>query len=175
MLVIEQLILPHSQRGAHPDIVLQHVKGIPATIEFDADTEQGELERNGGPHAGSIAADRDVPIFHAPHDAADTANGAFPLTFGLVIHGLADGLALGVSSLPTAPGGSLKLSFIIFLALLVHKGQRAAPSQGLVNLLTSLSHNSAHVLCTDYVLTIDLSFPLKVQKASGSLQCLNPS
>ena len=129
MLVIEQLILPHP-RGTHPDLVLLNLKGTSGTVEFDADAEQGILEPNGGPRAGSIAPG--VLISNAPHDGADSdmTKGAFPLTFGLVIHGLADGLALGVSSLPTSPVGASKLSFIVFLALLVHKGQRTALRQG---------------------------------------------
>jgi len=47
---------------------------------------------------------------------------AIPLTLGLVIHSLADGLALGASSLPKAGGqGGTQLSFVVFLALIVHK------------------------------------------------------
>ena len=40
-------------------------------------------------------------------------------TLGLVIHGAADGIALGASSL--SESGSL--GFIVFLAVLVHKGE----------------------------------------------------
>jgi len=40
-------------------------------------------------------------------------------TLGLVIHGAADGIALGASSL--SDNGSL--GFIVFLAVLVHKGE----------------------------------------------------
>lgn len=123
MLVIEQLILPHAH-ATHPELALQSVKGSTTTIEFDADAEQGDLEHNGSPSTESIPAG--IPTHNAPHDGVDTANGAFPLTFGLVIHGLADGLALGVSSLPTDTlGAGSKLSFIVFLALLIHKGQTA--------------------------------------------------
>lgn len=39
-------------------------------------------------------------------------------TLGLVIHGLADGIALGASSL----SGHAELGLIVFLAVLVHKG-----------------------------------------------------
>jgi zinc transporter 9 len=40
-------------------------------------------------------------------------------TLGMVIHGAADGIALGASSL----SGSGSLGLIIFLAVLVHKGE----------------------------------------------------
>jgi zinc transporter 9 len=40
-------------------------------------------------------------------------------TLGLVIHGAADGIALGASSL----SGRGSLSLVIFLAVLVHKGE----------------------------------------------------
>lgn len=40
-------------------------------------------------------------------------------TLGLVIHGAADGIALGASSL----SGKGNLSLIVFIAVLVHKGE----------------------------------------------------
>lgn len=39
-------------------------------------------------------------------------------TLGLVIHGAADGIALGASSLT----GNAKLGMVVFLAVIVHKG-----------------------------------------------------
>jgi zinc transporter 9 len=42
-------------------------------------------------------------------------------TLGLVIHGAADGIALGASSL----SGKGKLGLIVFIAVLVHKGECA--------------------------------------------------
>lgn len=41
-------------------------------------------------------------------------------TLGLVIHGAADGIALGASSL----SGRGSLGLVVFLAVLVHKGKR---------------------------------------------------
>jgi zinc transporter ZupT len=40
-------------------------------------------------------------------------------TLGLVIHAMADGIALGASSLSTSGG----LGFVVFLAVIVHKGE----------------------------------------------------
>jgi zinc transporter 9 len=131
MLILEQLILPQSHQ-IHGDLALHNVKGISdnhyprSTVEFDADAELGDPEGDQVPRAGYLQADVSVPS--TPHDGGvdASAKAAFPLTFGLVIHGLADGLALGVSSLSTkgavegAAGSGL--SFVVFLALLVHKG-----------------------------------------------------
>lgn len=126
MLVIEQVILPHS-RVRHDDLALDNVKGsTTTTIEFDADAELGNLEHDGGPHTGYQI------LTPAPHDVADAAGTAFPLTFGLVVHGLADGLALGVSSLSTdTSGGDSRLPIVVFLALLIHKGQKVFSKLGL--------------------------------------------
>lgn len=55
-------------------------------------------------------------------------------TLGLVIHGAADGIALGASSLAS---GSRSLSLIIFLAVLVHKGMFSLPEEKETELFTN--------------------------------------
>ena len=63
---------------------------------------------------------------------------ANPITLGLVIHSLADGLALGASSSSTAGGGirDNPLMFIVFFALLIHKAPTSlALSSALLPLL----------------------------------------
>lgn len=125
MLVIEQVILPHS-RASHGDLILQNVKGSVPILEFDADAEIGGQDEGPRGTGYQHTPHTDSPIPNASHDEGDATGGAIPLTFGLVVHGLADGLALGVSSLPTntlTNAGGSKLRFIVFLALLVHKGQ----------------------------------------------------
>lgn len=54
---------------------------------------------------------------------------AFPLTLGLIIHSLTDGLALGASALTNSneredkdASSNAQLSVVVFVALLVHKG-----------------------------------------------------
>lgn len=59
-------------------------------------------------------------------------------TLGLVIHGAADGIALGASSL----SGRAELGLIVFLAVLVHKGPAAL---GLTTTLLSLHLTPAQV------------------------------
>ena len=57
------------------------------------------------------------PLRHA--EAGSSGRRVYPLSLGLIIHGLVDGYALGVSA---SNAHSLNLSFIVFLAIIVHKG-----------------------------------------------------
>ncbi|KAL1744425.1 ZIP zinc transporter-domain-containing protein [Schizophyllum fasciatum] len=92
MLAAEQLL--HAHAPAAP------------RIEFDA--ELGELEG-----AGAGARRADAPGEHAQR--------AVPLTMGLAVHALADGLALGAAARDDEGG----LGWVVFLALLVHKAPTA--------------------------------------------------
>ena len=54
---------------------------------------------------------------------ANKKSKALPMTLGLVIHSLADGLALGAAASSSDDGGnSTELSIVVFLALIIHKG-----------------------------------------------------
>lgn len=138
MLVIEQL-LPASAHHQSP-IQLGHNHARTTLFEED-DIEQLELgpapgdqypdptaEPDPAPRAsmnrrsGSIDS---IPIKRGPKPVDDSnANGkakdANPgaITLGLVIHSIADGLALGAS----ARSGQNALEAIVFLAIIVHKG-----------------------------------------------------
>ncbi|KAF8423622.1 putative ZIP metal ion transporter [Tirmania nivea] len=59
------------------------------------------------------------PTLHStqPSTTSSPSSSSFSTTLGLVIHSLADGIALGASS----TSSNLSLSFIIFLAILLHK------------------------------------------------------
>jgi len=125
MLVVEQLFSPHSHSHDH-DISLHGINvkesSPPSVVEFDA--ELGELghEQNGNRPEGYI------PSNGSSITGLETSGGnAYPLTFGLIVHGLADGLALGLSSMLAAgrEDDSSNLSFIVFLALLIHKSPTA--------------------------------------------------
>ncbi|KAG5637361.1 hypothetical protein H0H81_004825 [Sphagnurus paluster] len=162
MLIIEQLVSPHSHSHAHahaqPDTLVLHVvKGDSNTkssdVEFDA--ELGDIEREEGTDRAGYMQ-RDAPVPTLVHDSAAAPNRAFPLTFGLVIHGLADGLALGASSLnKDQSGGSSSLSLIVFLALIIHK----APTS--LALTTSLLATSLpRIKCKQYLLVFASSTPV---------------
>ncbi|PCH39959.1 Zinc/iron permease [Wolfiporia cocos MD-104 SS10] len=142
MLIVEQLLSPH----AHDDHPLNLPSSPPhapkpdepvSSVEFDV--ELGELER-----AEGIEIVHDVnrnplrsPAFRPPLQPAEAGSKtrAYPLTLGLVLHALADGLALGSSALsgartdPTGPSLDSALpsglSFVVFLALVIHKAPTA--------------------------------------------------
>lgn len=166
MLVIEQLVSP----GAHShsfsdDLHLHTVKEVEhnnsSEVEFDA--ELGDLEREQGtgrPGYRQVA----VP---APEDHRAARARAYPLTFGLVVHGLADGLALGVSSLSNIePGGSSNLSFIVFLALIIHKGTVLSTKYIHVVLTINVSTN---VIGSDHFSPCNHASPGRMQKAPCDL------
>jgi zinc transporter 9 len=101
-----------------------HSPSLPSTnsphIHFDVDL--GELEREQGlGHAGYIrTSDASTSDRPAKMDGeGKRPERAYPLTLGLVIHGLADGLALGVSALSHTESD---LSLVVFFALIIHKG-----------------------------------------------------
>lgn len=125
MLVIEQLVSPHSHSHALNDLPLHSTEPRqskrPAELEFD--TELGDLEHVHEPSGTSRPGFREVDSTLSLESPADRQR-AFPLTFGLTIHALSDGLALGVSSLAEAKvGEASSLSIIVFLALIIHKGE----------------------------------------------------
>ncbi|KAK0449234.1 Zinc/iron permease [Armillaria borealis] len=115
MLVVEQFVSPHSHSAPDVPAIPLHNHDT-SSVEFDA--ELGELERQEG-----ISRPDYVQVDGNPRSAVviGAKARAYPLTFGLVIHSLADGLALGVSLFPSNADDSSRLSLIVFLAIMVHK------------------------------------------------------
>jgi zinc transporter 9 len=112
MFLVEQF----TSHLVHSDTpLLPSVKS--ADIHFDVDLSELEREEGLG-HARHIRT-ADASDSNRPDGDSRKLERAYPLTLGLVTHGLADGLALGVSAL--SPAGS-DLSLVVFLALLIHKG-----------------------------------------------------
>jgi zinc transporter 9 len=113
MLLIEQFT-SHS----HPIPPISLNSAGPLDVHFDVDL--GELERQEGlVHAGSIRNQDRSSRAVDEETSLRRPEKAYPLTLGLVMHGLADGLALGVSALGDA---ETDLSLVVFLALIIHKG-----------------------------------------------------
>jgi solute carrier family 39 (zinc transporter), member 9 len=83
--------------------------------EFEVEIGDLENEGNSSPLRQSSAGHREVRCDNSQ------MHHAYPLTIGLVIHGLADGFALGVSTL--SPVNSSELSLVVFFALAIHKGE----------------------------------------------------
>jgi len=120
MLIMEQLISPNSHSHSLDNVPFPAQKGLdgPSSIEFDA--ELGDLNQAG--HAADHTAVSFSPI---PLDSNSDRDRAFPLLLGLAIHGSADGLALGMANLEnTLTSKSGTVSFVVFLALIIHKGMR---------------------------------------------------
>ncbi|CDO70839.1 hypothetical protein BN946_scf184801.g32 [Trametes cinnabarina] len=126
MLIVEQTVSDHPE--PYPIEASQPPKPSEeeSTVEFDV--ELGELERAEG--ISPAGPSRPHP---PPHEVVETRARALPLTLGLVVHALADGLALGSASLsdgasePSTSGSvhPTGLSVVVFLALVVHKAPTA--------------------------------------------------
>lgn len=123
MLLVEQLgIGGHSHHGSdsgRASYTKVKNSAVPdADVEFDAELQQFQE----GP---STRASPPTIVMDGPEPGSGRGR-ALPLTFGLVVHGLADGFALGVSSLaPHKDSEKNALPIIVFLALILHKAPTA--------------------------------------------------
>jgi zinc transporter 9 len=144
MLIVEQFVGSHSHSSTNgPESVALHARKSTDDVEFDADVE---------------ALD-DPPVQPRPREShsdseASARKRAYPLTLGLCMHGLTDGLALGASAF-SSTGADADLSFIVFLALAVHK---APTSLALTTSLlsTSLSHSD----CKKHIALFSAATPI---------------
>jgi zinc transporter ZupT len=103
-------------------------------VEFDVDAEDFDPDHAFDPptrtahHRRSSSAASVVTL--SPAQLAEARARAVPLTLGLCFHGITDGLALGASALASSSenitgkraDGAADLSFVVFLALFIHKG-----------------------------------------------------
>jgi len=127
MLIVEQLSSSHAHHQHHYARPLsQHALSLasPDSI-FDVELAGVDDGTDGVPlpapyerraSAGSVSATKTNLESDSP--------SAYPITIGLVLHGLADGLALGMSVLSNDESSShpYALSLVVFMALAVHKG-----------------------------------------------------
>ncbi|KAL6297885.1 ZIP zinc transporter-domain-containing protein, partial [Sparassis latifolia] len=121
MLILEQLLCHHSLARAQPAPPTPP-KAAAANVQFYV--ELGELERT----EGIDTAAQPLPQPGRPNRLKAQHPRAYPLTLGLVLHALADGLALGASVLSSGTDVSAvpsRLSLVVFLALVVHKAPTA--------------------------------------------------
>lgn len=119
MLIIEQLLAPnahsHSMDSSPIPLSKARIPDSMASVEFDA--ELGDM------HHDAIPLEHRRVSLSPTLDAGMDNERAFPLLLGLVIHGSADGLALGVANLSNALTGTPNaISVVVFLALILHKG-----------------------------------------------------
>jgi zinc transporter 9 len=78
---------------------------------------------------------------------------AYPLTVGLIIHALVDGLALGVSALSNPTGDSPDTSLVVFMALFIHKGTTYLRCAHAPSLLITYAAPTAIALTTSLLST----------------------
>ncbi|KAH8825055.1 Zinc/iron permease [Flagelloscypha sp. PMI_526] len=155
MLIVEQLISPDAHVGhSHGGVAL---KDQNTAVEFDAELSDLERTERGGSEVPTSGANEPLHIVQ---------KRALPLTFGLIMHALADGLALGVSALSTGHGEgdegkaeshehTSSLSLIVFVALIIHKCPTA------LALSTSLlSKNLPRNECRKHLAVFSASTPL---------------
>ncbi|KAH0832084.1 hypothetical protein J3R83DRAFT_12993 [Lanmaoa asiatica] len=99
MFLLEEYATSHGQPLAH------FSNSQPEGVTFDVDLEE----------RGSLPNPESPSLRHAETSSIR----AYPLSLGLIIHALVDGYALGVS---VSNARSPNLSFIVFFAIIVHKG-----------------------------------------------------
>ncbi|KAL0960978.1 hypothetical protein HGRIS_005974 [Hohenbuehelia grisea] len=122
MLYVETFAASHSHSHGSPAPPYSAVRT--SAVEFDAELGDLEMEQGGRQAATRRSEDTNGETQKDPASQAK----AFPLTIGLLIHALADGLALGASFIQgdkDKASGAPKLSIIVFLALLIHKAPTA--------------------------------------------------
>ena len=129
MLVVEQLSSSHAHEHHH----YKHHPGLHPGVAspdsvFDVELAGYEDGADGadGPHherRASASSSSNIASATKTNVESDVPPSAYPFTVGLVLHGLADGLALGMSMLSNDESSpSYALSLVVFLALAVHKG-----------------------------------------------------
>ena len=130
MLIVEQLSSSHAHHNHHHHhyarVRSQHSASI-ASADSIFDVELAGLDDGTdgvpAPYERRAAASASSVSTTKTNVESDTPS-AYPITIGLVLHGLADGLALGMSVLSNDESSShpYALSLVVFLALAVHKG-----------------------------------------------------
>ncbi len=129
MLIVEQLSSSHAHQQPHHAHRPGHYAAGVASPDSIFDVElagvDGGTDGASAPHerraAGSSVSATKTNL------ESDLPPSAYPITIGLVLHGLADGVALGMSMLSNDESSShpYALSLVVFLALAVHKGTYA--------------------------------------------------
>ena len=120
MLIIEQLISPHS----HSHTLNDSTSPIPNKPSFHDSTPEVEFDAELGDLGNTSDRRLDPPSIPNTLEASTDRERAIALLLGLVIHGIADGLALGVAHVAgSSSGGANALSLVVFLALILHKGK----------------------------------------------------
>jgi len=160
MLVVEQLSSSYSHQRhhshrtvrSHADVALrEEVFDVELAVLEDDEDEDGAAPRPPPPprRASTSVAKN--------NGEGNVPPSAYPITIGLIVHGLADGLALGMSMLSSDDDSSPSygLSLVVFLALAVHK----APTS-LAYTVSLMSTSLSRAECKKHLLLFSASTPL---------------
>ena len=101
MLILEQCFIPHA--------ISPRSTSSENSVEYNLD--QTDIETLSTPHTSTEASNASKPPVQVMTS---------PLTLGLIIHSLADGLALGASA-SGENSSDTNLSLVVFIALIIHK------------------------------------------------------
>ncbi|TCD61216.1 hypothetical protein EIP91_008785 [Steccherinum ochraceum] len=169
MLLVDRLIHRND-----PDPTLTTSGSRPASaggngrVVFDVELNGLELSEGLPPEHDESMRNPNVTPPHLLVTTPEARKKAYPLTTGLVVHALSDGLALGSSALasdsPTASG----LSLVVFLALIVHKAPTAlALSTSLISTGLSASDCWSHLGVFSVATPISAVFSYLVMSGLG--------
>ncbi|KAF9483523.1 ZIP-like iron-zinc transporter [Pholiota conissans] len=153
MLFIEQLLAPnvhsHSLEPGPIPLSKARIPDSVSSVEFDAELGDVAYENHSAEHSH-------VSMPSPTLDIGSSRERAFPLLLGLVIHGCADGLALGVANASKpAAGATNTVSLVVFIALILHKAPTA-----LAFTTSILASNLPRQDCKKYLGVFCLSTPL---------------
>ena len=177
MLIVEQLSSSHSHQRHHtPRAVRSHASIDLREEVFDvelAGLEDDEDENDAGPRSPPLPRRASTGV--TKHNGeGNVLNPAYPITIGLVVHGLADGLALGMSMLSSDDSSSsYGLSLVVFFALAVHKG--GSHYQEAVTFPYHTERCSSYFPCIYCLFDVDISLASRVQKAFVAVQRIDPT
>ncbi|KAH9049937.1 Zinc/iron permease [Lactarius hengduanensis] len=147
MLVVEQFSSSHAHHH-HTHRLGHHAGAASRDSIFDVElAEEDDILHHR--RASSTSSSR-------TNTETDSPLPAYPITIGLVVHGLADGLALGMSVLSDDDSSSShSLSLVVFLALAVHKAPTA-----LAYTVSLMSTSLSRVDCRKHLLLFSASTPV---------------
>jgi len=160
MLIVEQLSSFHAHhQHHHARRPSQHAIGLasPDSI-FDVELAGLDDGTDGvplpAPHERRAATSS---VSATKTNVESDSPSAYPITLGLVLHGLADGLALGMSVLSNDESSShpYALSLVVFMALAVHKAPTA-----LAYTVSLMSTSLSRVECKKHLMLFSASTPV---------------
>lgn len=162
MFVVEQFSSSHAHHH-HTHRLGHHAGAASRDSVFDVELAGLESEEDDIPRHRRASTPK-------ANSETDSPPPAYPITIGLVVHGLADGLALGMSVLSDDDSSSsYSLSLVVFLALAVHKAPTA-----LAYTVSLMSTSLSRVDCRKHLLLFSASTPVGAVASYASFFFFGP-